>query len=117
LEADLAGGGPGDDGAGRVRDGHDGVVERALDVGLAVDDVLLVLAARLARGGLTGLGCHAAELLWWMGGWPEASGARSACGAGADRGPTACAADQRVFFLPATVRFGPLGARSWVFVR
>src|SRR5699024_4897520 len=66
LEADLAGGGPGDDGAGRVRDGHDGVVERALDVGLAVDDVLLVLAARLARGGLTGLGCHAAELLWWM---------------------------------------------------
>src|SRR5690606_13558678 len=51
LEADLARGGPGDDGTGRVRDGHDGVVERALDVSLSVDDVLLVLAARLARSG------------------------------------------------------------------
>src|SRR5690606_29656440 len=92
LEADLAGGGPGDDGAGRVRDGHDGVVERALDVGLAVDDVLLVLAARLARSGLTGLGCHAAELLWWCGGAPVPSAARSDCGL---RGRSR-AADQRM---------------------
>src|SRR5690349_10432676 len=32
LEADVAGGGPGDHVSGRVRDGHDRVIERALDV-------------------------------------------------------------------------------------
>src|SRR5262245_16995140 len=40
LEAHLAGGGPGDHSTGRVRDGHDGVVEGALDVRLPVGDVL-----------------------------------------------------------------------------
>src|SRR5699024_5262121 len=63
--ADVARGGPGDHGTGRIGDRHDGVVEGALDDRLPVDDVLLVLAARLARGRLAGLGCHAAELLWW----------------------------------------------------
>src|SRR6185312_7970991 len=48
LEPDLAGRGPRDDGTGRVRDGHDGVVEGALDVRLTQRDVLLVLATRLA---------------------------------------------------------------------
>src|SRR4051812_12037553 len=59
LEADLTGGGPGDDGPDRVGDPDDGVVERALDLGVPVSDVLLLLAARLARsGGLAGLGGH-----------------------------------------------------------
>src|SRR5690625_5033338 len=48
LEADLAGGGPGDDGAGGVGDGDDGVVERRLDEGVALVDVLAGLAARFA---------------------------------------------------------------------
>ena len=43
FETDMAGGGPGDDVALRVGDGHDRVVERALDVGGAVRDVLLSL--------------------------------------------------------------------------
>src|SRR5690606_13993939 len=51
LEADVAAGGPRDHGARRVRDRHDRVVERALDVRLAGGDVLLVLAARLAPSG------------------------------------------------------------------
>src|SRR5690606_14505868 len=63
LEADLAGGGPGDHGAGRVRDGHDRVVERALDVRVAEGHGPLVLAARLARGG-AGLGRHVLVLSW-----------------------------------------------------
>src|SRR5690606_32126576 len=51
-----------DDSAGRVGDRNDGVVERRLDVGLAQRDVLLLLAARLARGGL---GCsHESVLLF-----------------------------------------------------
>src|SRR5450830_710335 len=49
LEADLARRGPGDHGTRGVGDGDDGVVERALDVRLAVGDVLLLLAARLAN--------------------------------------------------------------------
>src|SRR6478735_1662876 len=57
LEADLARRRGRDDGARRVGDRDDRVVERALDVRLAVGDVLLLLAARLAHGG-TGLGRH-----------------------------------------------------------
>src|SRR5690606_10281312 len=61
LEAHATGGCPADDSAGRVGDRDDGVVERRLDVGLAQRDVLLLLAARLARGGL---GCsHENSLL------------------------------------------------------
>src|SRR3954462_9989121 len=47
LEADVAGTGPQDHVALRVGDRDDRVVERALDVGLAVGDVLLFLAADL----------------------------------------------------------------------
>src|SRR5690242_19328981 len=47
LEADVAGAGPRDHVALRVGDRHDRVVERALDVRLAVGDVLLFLAADL----------------------------------------------------------------------
>ena len=50
LEADATRGRPRDDGAGRVGDGNNRVVERRLDVGVAQRDVLLLLAARLARG-------------------------------------------------------------------
>src|SRR3954454_11713592 len=58
LEADGAGGGPRDHRTGGVGDGDDGVVERALDVGLAHGDVLLLLAAHLLGAGLTALGRH-----------------------------------------------------------
>src|SRR3954469_5331746 len=55
LEADLAGGGPGDHGARGVRDRDDRVVERALDVSVPVGDVLLLLATNLRH---TSLGRH-----------------------------------------------------------
>src|SRR5919112_5650670 len=58
LEADGAGRGPRDHRARGVGDGDDGVVERALDVGLAHGDVLLLLAAHLLGAGLTALGRH-----------------------------------------------------------
>ena len=48
LEANLAGGRPGDNRARGIREGDDGVVERRLDVGVAVGDVLRNLATRLA---------------------------------------------------------------------
>src|SRR5215207_9851716 len=51
LETDVACRGPRDHRTGRVRDGHDGVVEGALDVRMAVRDVLLLLAADLPRSG------------------------------------------------------------------
>src|SRR3954470_21433815 len=51
LETDVARGRPRDHGTGRVRDGHDGVVEGALDVRVPVRDVLLLLAADLLRPG------------------------------------------------------------------
>src|SRR5829696_2399759 len=54
LEAGAAGGLPRDHVALAIREGHDGVVERRLDVRLADRDVLLDLAAaalRAARGG------------------------------------------------------------------
>src|SRR5579875_2502484 len=47
LEADVAGGGPADHRARGVGDRDDGVVERALDVRLALGDVLLLPAAHL----------------------------------------------------------------------
>src|SRR5436190_24285795 len=50
LEAHLPGGRPRDHGAGRVGDGHDRVVERALDVRLPVGDVLAFLAPDLLDG-------------------------------------------------------------------
>src|SRR6478752_10641485 len=58
LEADVAGGGPGDHVARGVRDRDDGVVERALDVGVPVSDVLLFLATHLLGCALTTLGGH-----------------------------------------------------------
>src|SRR6187549_540164 len=51
LEPDVTRRGPRDHRTGRVRDGHDGVVEGALDVPVAVRDVLLLLAAELLRSG------------------------------------------------------------------
>src|SRR5699024_8378690 len=48
TETYLAGGGPGDHRAGRVGDRDDGVVERRLDEGVALVDVLAYGAARLA---------------------------------------------------------------------
>src|SRR3954467_2401273 len=50
LEAHLAGARPGDHVAQRVGDRDDRVVERALDVGVPMSDVLLLLAAYLLRG-------------------------------------------------------------------
>src|SRR3712207_4607638 len=57
LEAHAAGRRPADDGTDRVGDRHDGFVERRLDVGLTRGDVVLLLAARLARRALGY--CHA----------------------------------------------------------
>src|SRR5919202_1792030 len=54
FEAHLARGGPGDHRTGRVGDGHDGVVERALDVRLPVGDVLAFLAPDLLDSGRAG---------------------------------------------------------------
>src|SRR3954454_23290047 len=59
LEADVARGRPSDHGTRRVGDRDDGVVERALDVGVARGDVLLLLAADLLGSGLlTGTSRH-----------------------------------------------------------
>src|SRR5690606_9021301 len=106
LEADVAGGGPGDHVAGRVGDRHDRVVERALDVRVAVSDVLLFLAAHLLGSALTSLGGH---LLTPTGGGRSYS---------EDRGQ-ASAADYFLpgFFLPAMARRGPLRVRALVLVR
>src|SRR5262245_8854764 len=63
LEADGAGRGPRDHRTGRVGDRDDRVVERALDVGLAHGDVLLLLAAHLLGAGRgAALGRHAVLL-------------------------------------------------------
>src|SRR5882757_997783 len=61
LEADMPGRGPGHHVAGRVGDRHDRVVERALDMGVTVRDVLLFPAPDLlgARAGAS-LGWHVA---------------------------------------------------------
>src|SRR3954464_3193147 len=60
LEADGAGRGPRDHRTGRVGDRDDRVVERALDVGFALSDVLLLLAAHLLGAGRgAALGRHA----------------------------------------------------------
>src|ERR1039457_4726193 len=61
LEADLARGRPRDDAAGRVGDRHDGVVERALDMGVPVRNVLAFLAPDFLDAG-TALGRHPAPL-------------------------------------------------------
>src|SRR3954451_7597487 len=59
LEADGAGRGPRDHRTGGVGDRDGGVVERALDVGLALGDVLLLLAAHLlGPGRAAALGGH-----------------------------------------------------------
>src|SRR5436190_3835388 len=59
LEADGAGRGPRDHRTGRVGDRDDRVVERALDVGFALSDVLLLLAAHLLGAGrAAALGRH-----------------------------------------------------------
>src|SRR6185295_18918872 len=63
LEADVAGGRPGDHVARGVGDRDDGVVERALDVGVPVSDVLLFLAAHLLGSALTALRRH--SILPW----------------------------------------------------
>src|ERR1700752_647994 len=66
LEADVARRRPGDDVALRIGDRDDRVVERALDVGSAVRDVLLLPAA----GGLSLLGGGCALFCGWHGGLP-----------------------------------------------
>src|SRR3954471_15521713 len=91
LEAHLARGGPGDDSTGRVGDRHDGVVEGALDVRLPVGDVLAFLAPDL-------LDCGPCACLRWH------KSVRSHY-------------FRPGFFLPATVRFGPLRVRAFVRVR
>src|SRR5207245_8172277 len=58
LEAHLAGARPGDHVAHRVGDRDDRVVERALDVRVAVSDVLLLLAAYLLGRRLLRCGSH-----------------------------------------------------------
>src|SRR5699024_815056 len=63
LEPDVAGGGPGNDGTLRVRDGHDGVVEGGLDVRVALGHVLLCHAAASAAAGGGLLSCHVLLLL------------------------------------------------------
>src|SRR5262249_4939456 len=106
LEADLAGRRPGDDVADRVGDGHDGVVERAPDVGVPVGDVLAFLAAYLLGGAGAALGRHLLPLLAWRAsvrGWVSAPGAANYF--------------FPAFFLPATVFFRPLRVRALVCVR
>src|SRR3954466_12305217 len=64
LEPDVARGRPRDDVPQRIADGHDRVVERALDVGVPVGDVLLLLAPDLLdAGGRTSPGRHVWRLL------------------------------------------------------
>src|SRR4051812_43732226 len=64
LEADGAGRGPRDHRTGRVGDRDDRVVERALDVGFALGDVLLLLAAHLLGAGRgAALGRHSVLLV------------------------------------------------------
>src|SRR5829696_9571513 len=64
LETDVARGRPRDDVPQRIADGHDRVVERALDVGVPVGDVLLLLAPDLLdAGGRTSPGRHFWRLL------------------------------------------------------
>ena len=58
LEADGAGGGPGDHCPIGISDRDDRVVEGALDVSLSGEDVLLLLAAHLGLGGLLAACCH-----------------------------------------------------------
>src|SRR3954451_23305979 len=58
LEPDVPGAGPRDHGPVGVADRHDRVVERALDVRVAVRDVLLLLAPHLLRRGLLRCGGH-----------------------------------------------------------
>src|SRR3954466_11290145 len=91
LETHLAGRGPGDDRTGRVGDRHDGVVEGALDVRLPVGDVLAFLAPDLLDGGPSAcLRWHVSVRSYYF---------------------------RPGFFLPATVRFGPLRVRALVRVR
>src|SRR3954452_6911019 len=103
LEADVTGGGPRDHVALRVGDRDDRVVERRLDVRLAVRDVLLLLAPDLLDPGAgAGLGGH---LLL------QAEVVGDGCLRGASRHYFFG------FFLPATVFFGPLRVRALVCVR
>src|SRR5713101_8962153 len=108
LEPDLAGRGPGDHAPRRIGDGHDGVVERALDVGVPVSNVLSFLAAYFLDAG-TALGRHPAP--WTL----EVVGPLLVpyCL------PHGTARDYflPVFFLPATVFFLPFLVRALVCVR
>src|SRR3712207_3946835 len=63
LEADGAGGGPRDDRAGGVGAGDHRVVERALDVGMSGDDILLLFATHLAGAGVTTCSSHKSGFL------------------------------------------------------
>src|SRR5699024_5219252 len=102
LEADLARGGPGDHGTGGIGDRDDGGVERALDVGRAHGHILLDLATHL---GGAGLGGHVSPTKFFGGSCsPVAAGPRRRWVG-------------QAFFLPATVRFGPLRVRALVLVR
>src|SRR3954452_22869831 len=79
LEADGAGRGPRDHRTGRVGDRDDGVVERALDVGLALGDVLLLLAAHLLGAGrCAALGRHSVLLAGKL--WDRVEGAQATGG-------------------------------------
>src|SRR5690606_2419518 len=130
-EADLAGRGPRDHGTGRVGDRDDRVVEGALDVRLSVRDVLAFLAADLLGGRGSGSSlrwhkrvrsvmsdCRAAGS-WSVvpAGPPDADRTatplRGVCGGLAPGGSSFSPG----FFLPATVRLGPLRVRALARVR
>src|SRR5262249_1453538 len=96
LEADMAGGGPRDHGAGRVRDGDDRGVAPAPDSALPLPHLLLLLLAAVLLDARAG-----ASLGWHFSGDLLASGGYFL----------------PAFFLPATVFFGPLRVRALVFVR
>src|SRR5712691_4234625 len=108
LESDLAGRCPRNNAAAGVGDGDDGVVERALDMGVPVSNVLSFLAAYFLDAG-TALGRHPAP--WTL----EVVGPLLVpyCL------PHGTARDYflPVFFLPATVFFLPFLVRALVCVR
>src|SRR3954454_6893772 len=118
LEADMAGRGPRDHVAHGVGDRDDRVVERALDVGVAVGHVLLLLAAHLlgARA-LTALRRHRLSFSPVAGTTTSSDERWSGTpvrGAEAKRGRSPRSYFLPTFFLPATVLRGPLRVRALV---
>src|SRR4029078_1047513 len=95
---DGAGGRPRDHRTGRIGDRDDGVVERALDVSVAGDHVLLFLLAHLGGTSVAACGSHKFSV---------------------SPGSRTCKQRERylTFFLPATGLRAPLRERALVRVR